>query len=226
MSSPHFFRVDRRTTLRWFGAAVATSSAGLALFNGDLARAAVTAGSGQDVQEGYGKDPNLFDPHVPWSRTMTEAQLKQVAVLSDILLPKVDSYPWPSEVGVPDFVDEWVSAPYPSQLQDRALILAGLAWLDSESQRRWKKEFVALELSQQTELFGETAKLPTPQDPKAMELYGFFRRLRTVAVGSYYTMQKNYGAIGYIGNMPMQSFPPPTPEENAFIDNAIETLKL
>ena len=35
------------------------------------------------------------------------------------------SAPSASSLGVPDFVDEWVSAPYPDQVKDRPIILDG-----------------------------------------------------------------------------------------------------
>ena len=41
------------------------------------------------------------------------------------------------------FLDEWISAPYPPQQQDRALIMPGLAWLDAETRRRFGLDFVA-----------------------------------------------------------------------------------
>jgi hypothetical protein len=59
-----------------------------------------------------------------------------------------------------------------------------------------------------------------------MKLYGFFRRLRSVVVGAYYSQPRNYAEIGYIGNVAMESFPLATAEENAFIDRAIAKLNL
>ena len=226
MTTSQMIRVNRRTTLGWLGGALALSATGIPLPFKDEALAAPKPGVGLPGQVGYGNDPDLFDPHVPWPRIMTQPQLRQVDALADIFLPKVGSYPAPSEVGISDFVDEWVSAPYPDQQRDRALILEGLTWLDSEAERRWQSDFNALDASRKTQLLELTAQLPTTNDPQAMKLYGFFRRLRSVTVGAYYSLPQNYAEIGYIGNVAMESFPPPTAEENAFIDRALAKLNL
>jgi hypothetical protein len=222
MTQSYRFRVDRRTTLGWLGAVTALSVSGIALSLGNPVLAAEEAGAAR----GYGNDPNLLDPHVPWPRTMTPAQLELTAVLADLFLPKVGSSAAPSEVGIADFVDEWISAPYPDQQRDRALILEGLTWLDSEARRLWQSDFHALDAQRKTQLLERTAQLPAASDLQAMKLYGFFRRLRSVVVGAYYSMQQNFAEIGYIGNVAMASFPPPTPEEDAFIDQAIAKLNL
>jgi hypothetical protein len=224
MTRSNTIRVSRRTTLTWFGTAMALSATSVPLTFGDGAFA--KSGVGLPTKVGYGNDPDLFNPHAPWPRIMTSSQLREVATLADIILPKVGSYPAPSEVGIADFVDEWVSAPYPDQEGDRALILGGLAWLDAEAQRLWHSDFNALDAPQKTQLLEHTARPPTTADPQAIQLYGFFRRLRSVTVGAYYSLERNFPEIGYIGNVAMESFPPPTAEEEAFIDRAIEKLNL
>jgi hypothetical protein len=226
MTSSPVVRVNRRTTLGWFSAAMALSATGIPIPSGGRAFAGPAPGAELPAQAGYGNDPDLFNPHVPWPRTMTPTQLRQVDMIADIILPKVGSYPAPSEVGIADFVDEWISAPYPDQQRDRVLILEGLAWLDTEAERLWQSAFHALNASRKTQLLEQTARAPTTNDPQAMKLYGFFRRLRSVTVGAYYSMKQNFAEIGYIGNVAMETFPPPTSEENAFIDRAIAKLNL
>jgi hypothetical protein len=224
-------RVSRRTTLAWLS--VATALVPMALPIAVRAAGAVPDGMGTApaakpaAGPGYGRDPDLLDPKVPWPRTMTEEQLKQTSLLADIFLPRTASYPAPSELGIQDFVDEWVSAPYPDQQRDRMLILNGLAWMDSEAKRRWKRPFVELDTGQQTELLDSTTKMP--DDHKKIELmmrYGFFRRLRTIVVGAYYSMERNHPQLGYVGNVALQAFPPPSAEDDAFIDRAIARLNL
>jgi Gluconate 2-dehydrogenase subunit 3 len=67
---------------------------------------------------------------------MEPHQLQHTAVLGDLILPGSTTAPAPSALGIPDFVDEWVSAPYPEQLEDRKTILEGLRWMDAEASRR------------------------------------------------------------------------------------------
>ncbi len=75
---------------------------------------------------------------------MTGHQLQLTAVFGDLLLPPVNGGPSPSTVGVPDFVNEWVSAPYPDQVRDRPVVLDGLASLDRAATGKWKKDFLTI----------------------------------------------------------------------------------
>jgi len=52
-----------------------------------------------------------------------------IALRSDIICPTDDRWPSSTFVGVPEVIDEWVSAPYEVQQIDRGLILNGLQWL-------------------------------------------------------------------------------------------------
>lgn len=226
MSASQSYSVTRRTTLGWLSSAMSISAFGIPMSLANWAQGASAPDAMPVAAAGYGKDPNLFDPHAPWPRTMTQDQLKQAGVLADLFLPKTASFPAPSEVGIADFVDEWVSAPYPEQQRDRALILDGLEWLDHQANQLSKPDFCSLSQSQQLQLLGQTAQLPASKDPQAMKLYGFFRRFRSVTVGAYYCLERNFAEIGYMGNVALESFPPPTAEENAFIDRALAKLNL
>jgi hypothetical protein len=52
-----------------------------------------------------------------------------------VIIPADDDSPSASAVGVPDFIDEWISSPYPAQAGDRRIVLDGLQWIDDEAQR-------------------------------------------------------------------------------------------
>ena len=222
----NFLRVDRRTTLSWFGEATLV---GMSLAVLPSASAAVPGvGDTLNVGEakGYGNDPDLLNPSVPWPRTLSAQQLRVSAVLADLILPATPTAAAPSAVGIPDFIDEWVSAPYPDQQRDRSLILPGLIWLDTEAVTRWKQPFTSLTADRQLELLSAIATPPASEDPTATMRYGFFRRFRSIAVGAYFSLEQNWPEIGYIGNKPQASFPPPTDEEMAFINAAIAKLGL
>ena len=115
-----------------------------------------------------------------------------------------------SAVGVPDFIDEWISSPYPSQAGDRRTILDGLKWIDEESQRRFQKSFADLTPGQQTVICDDIASLkPKPALKKAA---AFFKRFRDLTAGGYYTTPEGAKAIGYTGNLPSGTFEGPPPE--------------
>ena len=90
-------------------------------------------------------DPDLVNPVVPWDNILTDMEMKTVTALCDVILPQDDISASASSVGVPDFINEWVSAPYPDQERDRQTIRGGLVWLNTESGKRYDSAFHALE---------------------------------------------------------------------------------
>ena len=89
---------------------------------------------------GYGTDPDLIEPVVPWQRMMTGRQLLLAAVFSDLMLPATATAPAPSAAACP-IASTSGERPYPDQQADRAIVLDGLAWLDAEAERRWRHGF-------------------------------------------------------------------------------------
>lgn len=199
-------RVDRRTTLKWLGAALAFSAHhGKSL-----------AGTFMPSPKGYGSDPDLnkVGP-LPWDKLMSDHQLKQAALLADLFLPGTAQSPAPSSLGIHDFLDEWISAPYPSQMSDRPVILDGLAWLDQESTRRFGKDFTAISEAQRLDLMKAMSE---------MKDFLFFKRLRTLVVAAYFSSDAGFKDIGYSGNVTLAAFPAPTDEMMAIIDRECKAL--
>src|SRR6202167_6803824 len=131
--------MDRRTTIKW----VLAASAAWPLLEKRAARA-----DSAPTARGYGTDPNLvvnYRPGELWPLTMTAAQRRLAGILADIIIPADDHSPSASAVGVVEFIDEWVSAPYPANLRDRGIVLRGFAWLDAEAARRFGKPFSELD---------------------------------------------------------------------------------
>jgi hypothetical protein len=115
--------MDRRTPLKWV---LAASTAGPLLRPGGV-------GAFSASKLGYGSDPDLslnYHAGELWPLTLTPAQRRLAATLSDLIIPADDRSPSASAAGVVDFIDEWVSAPYPDCLRDRGIVLGGFMWLD------------------------------------------------------------------------------------------------
>src|SRR5438477_11006220 len=115
-------RMDRREAIKWMLAA----SASVSLLDAKaFGRAPSLAG--------YGTDPKLLEVYKPgdfWPLTFTSEQRRTVATLCDVIIPADKHSPSASQLHVHDFIDEWISAPYPRQREDRKLILDGLDWLE------------------------------------------------------------------------------------------------
>ena len=201
MSTAH---LDRRTAFKWVLAVAAA-----------LRVPDVVGADAQPViaAAGYGKDPDLIKTYAPgqlWPLTLNETQRKSVAALADAILPQDGEWPAASAVGAVEFVDEWISAPYPQMQEDRKLILQGLDWLSAEAQRRFGKAIDALDEDQLDVLCTELA--PGPAQKKDSPALPFFARFRQLVAGAYYTTPQGMRDIGYVGNVPLASYDGPPKE--------------
>ena len=210
-------KVNRRTTLAWLGAAsvaVTAANGGLAL----KAQAAVP------VPQGYGTDPNLLHPSAPWPRLLSKDQLQTAALLCDFILPASADAPSANAVGVPDFIDEWISAPYPEQLLDRPAIIDGLKWVEAESRRRFGKGLFDAAPMDREALLQTLAVRPTTT--AMLGPHGFFRKFRSLTIGAYYTTHAGFKDIGYIGNVALPAYPGPSDAVKAVLDRELKKLGL
>jgi hypothetical protein len=215
--------IDRRVTLKWLMGALAVGQLAAC---GDGAKGLTWPELEAINAAGVGKDPDLQNPSVPWPLTMTAAQLETTAQLTDLILPAEGEIPAPSKLGVPAFINEWVSAPYPDQHKDRVLILNGLAWLDDESKVRNGVPFVRAEGRAQAAILDDIAFKDRVKSglEKPAE---FFARLRTLTLGAFYTTPEGWADIGYMGNRPgTGDYAGPTPEAAAHIKGVIEAMGL
>ena len=111
---------------------------------------------------------------------------------------------------MPAFLDEGISAPYPGHAQDRTLILAGLTWIDAESQRRRQTDFASLVLRQENAL-GEDIGLVVRAEPEFKIAAQFLKRFRDLTAGGFYTTPEGMKDIGYVANVPLAAFDGPPP---------------
>jgi hypothetical protein len=171
------------------------------------------AGKSAAAATGYGTDPKLNPPvKAPWPRIMTPGQLQASAHVADFILPASGAAPSASALGVPDFIDEWVSAPYPDQLKDRPVILNGLNALSAKvlKARAADRAAALLALRDATDAGTKT----------------FWKRFRHLTIGAYYTTEAGFKDIGYIGNVARTSDPGPSAEVKAALDLAFKKLGL
>lgn len=197
--------MDRRTTIKWMLAA----SASMPLLEEHVAGAEAPSAAPQ--AQGYGTDPDLTKTYHPgdlWPLILTAAQRRTAAALCDVIIPADAESRSASAVGVVDFLAEWVSAPYASQVKDRVLILAGLAWMNSEAVRRFGREFAALKLSQQHLICDDICFEPNAA-PAFARAAKFFARYRDLTAGGYYSSTAGRKDLQYIGNVPLKSFDGP-----------------
>jgi hypothetical protein len=194
--------MDRRTTIKWVLAAGATWPV--------LQRRVAIAGAAP-AAHGYGSDPNLLTNYRPgdvWPLTLTPAQRRLAGVLADIIIPADDHSPGASDVGVVDFIDEWVSAPYPEYQRDRAIILGGFVWLDAEARRRFGSVFADAATAGQHGICDDICD-PARAAAERHDAAQFFVLYRDLTAGGFYSTPAGRKDLNYIGNVPLTRFEGP-----------------
>ena len=179
-------RITRREVVRWAGlvATVAVLAPG-----GGLAETGPT-GIG-----GYGRDPELIDPKRQlWPRLLTGSQRETMRAVIDDILPANEPSPSASQVGVLEFFEEWLSAPYPVQVQDRMLILPLL------------------------DLAGSGADLEALATEPAWE------RIRILTAAAYFTTPQGLDEMGFVGNSPLAEFEGVPADVKAALDARYDEL--
>ena len=208
---PH---VDRRTTIKWVLAIAATAPR----FQRSAWQASA-ATSPPAAAKGYGTDPDLqriYSPGELWPLTLT-AQLRGTATaLCDVIIPADAHSPSASTVGVIDFIDEWISAPYPRQQQDRALVLSGLEWIDAEARRRYSRPFAMLGSAEQAAICEQICYLPEAHASVA-EAARFFAHYRDLTAAGFYTTPVGHEDLRYVGNVALANFAGPPREALAAV---------
>ena len=218
--------VSRREALQWVMGAVAASSLPAARGFAQAPAGPVEEGRNILSQEpaarvpdplykgGYGTDPKLVKSYKPgevWPLTFNDAQKQTARALADTILPADQYGPAASEVGVVEMVDEWVSAPYPDQKNDRPIILQGLEWVDQESGKLFNRRFAELGEEQRRAICNDVAFGQQPA-PRFRGPARFFARFRSLCASAYYATPAGWKAIGYVGNVALEKFEGPPPD--------------
>jgi hypothetical protein len=190
-------RATRRSTITW----MLTASSTIPFLNADTS-----------PEEFSASDPKLNTPRKDlWDRTLNKSQFPLVATLADIILPSSDGKPSASDLHIPDFIDEWISAPYTLQQKDRLIILAGLKWIKKESRKRFKKGFTKLSEIHQAAICIDIGN-PITANPIYESAAAFFLLFRKLTFGAYFTTEVGKKEIG---ETPLSTLELPAPREPA-----------
>ena len=159
---------------------------------------------------GTAADPDLLAPVVPWEMVLTDEEMRLVSALADVIIPADERSPAASEVGVPDYINEFVSAP--AHTERLTQLRGGLAWLNRTARERFgAADFPALTPEQQHEICDEICFEPdAPADLKPQAR--FFDAFRDMVSTGFWTTEEGMRDLGYVGNIPLPSFDGPPPE--------------
>ena len=129
----------------------------------------------------------------------TEHEMKTIALLSDIIIPKDAISGSATEAKVPDFI-EFIVKDMPS---NQTPLRGGLRWLDMQCLHRYNHSFKDCTQQQQLEIVNEIA-YPKKAKPEMAQGVAFFNKMRDLVVTGFYTSEMGVKDLGYMGNVPNQ----------------------
>lgn len=231
--------ISRRESLKRLGAIIAGGAVGATQLLSSTAQATLLLEASPNSRwpnlqpspinvKGYGKDPKLIvPPESPWPLTLNAEQLSLCSILADIVVPRDGDIPSASELNIPEVVDEWISAPYSTQQQDRTKILNLFAWLNIEAKHRFKEGFLQLNDAQQLRIVDNIAYPIDTIKPEFVQATEAFSRFKGIVLAAFFTSKEGMKDIGYMGNVPISGdYPGPSKEAKAHIDKVIADLGL
>jgi hypothetical protein len=157
-------------------------------------------------------DPDFDSRDVPWEKPLVASEIATLTVICDILIPGDADAPPPSKIGVAEFLSEWIGAPYDRNIADGEIIRGGISWIDIHSLKLHGSPYIKLTPAQQTTII-ESICGSTEITPELSYGHTFFRKLRKLTIGGYYSHSSTWKSLGYVGNIPIAGAYPGVPDE-------------
>ena len=222
--------ISRRDSLKWMMAAAAL---GVPVAAKAQMSGAVTGGFAPWpvlmlpplTGAGYGTDPDTINPTAPWPLTLTASHRTLINTLGNWLLPADAVSKGAGDGDIAAFFDEWISAPYPDQQEDRIKLLALLLWIDAQSRLTNNSDFVHASTTAQQQLIETLLAEPTP-DGLGVAAGGFIW-FRVMTIFGYYSMPDNLAVAGMEPEDPIVGdYPGPTDAAMQHLNALLTSLNL
>ncbi len=157
-------------------------------------------------------DPDFSSREVLWEKPLVASEIATLTVLCDILIPGDADAPPPSKIGVAEFLSEWIGAPYDRNIADGEIIRGGISWIDTHSMKLHGTPYVKLTAEKQTDIIDSICG-SSEITPELAYGHTFFRKLRNLTLGGYYSHSSTWKSLGYVGNIPIAGAYPGVPDE-------------
>ncbi|WP_126248460.1 gluconate 2-dehydrogenase subunit 3 family protein [Chitinophaga rhizosphaerae] len=147
----------------------------------------------------YGRTPEeaLRDEALKKEKFFTDAEMKTITVLVDIIIPKDETSGSATDAKVPEFIDFIVKDQPKHQLPMRG----GLRWLDVQCQKQYGKIFTGLEPDKRLAMVDQIA-FPEKAAPEMSQGVAFFSLMRNLTATGFFTSEMGIRDMGYAGNRP------------------------
>ena len=160
-------------------------------------KAVSSTGNTSKLNYGRTKDEAERDAKLMAEKFLTEHELKTITVLSDIIIPADKFSGSASQAGVTSFIEFIVK----DKPEFKTPMRGGLRWLDSNSIKRFGKDFVSITAKQQIEIVDDIA-YPNKAKPEFSQGINFFSLMRNLTATGFYSSEMGHKDMGYVGNRP------------------------
>jgi hypothetical protein len=193
--------VTRRLALKVIGS---VPVAGAMLSSSAFAQQGTPSGAQQPKQtheapsqpaRGQGTPPSS----APKRSFFTAAEWRTVGVLANDIIPRDARSGSATDAGVPQFIDYHLSVPETSE-DTRVAIRGGLAWLNTESRKRFRRTYAALSPPQRNQILDDIA-WPARAKPEFSHGTAFFSRMRDLVGMGFFSSSIGWKDLRYEGNV-------------------------
>jgi hypothetical protein len=138
---------------------------------------------------GAPRAPRFFNNH-EWAT---------LGMLVDYIIPRDERSGSATDANVPEYID-FLLAEKDANVNEQVQMHGGLAWIDTESTKRFGKTFIAATDAQRRQILDDIAY---PQKAKPGMSYGvsFFNRLRDRTASGFFSSAMGWKDLRYIGNV-------------------------
>jgi gluconate 2-dehydrogenase gamma chain len=126
-------------------------------------------------------------------------EMKTIAILADIIIPKDEVSGSATDAGVPAFIEFIVK----DQPRYQTPLRGGIKWLDIQSLKRFDSDFASSTTEQQIEIVDDIA-FPEKAKPELQQGVSFFNTMRDLTACGFFTSEIGIKDLGYVGNRPNQ----------------------
>jgi gluconate 2-dehydrogenase gamma chain len=126
-------------------------------------------------------------------------EMKTIAILADIIIPKDEVSGSATDAGVPAFI-EFIAKDQPRY---QTPLRGGIKWLDIQTLKRFNSDFASCSAEQQIEIVDDIA-FPEKAKPELQQGVSFFNTMRDLTACGFFTSEIGIKDLGYVGNRPNQ----------------------
>jgi gluconate 2-dehydrogenase gamma chain len=189
--------MDRRKYLKTL--VVGTAGAGLLVQQSCTPKEAAPAEAAAEFTIDRTKEELERERKLIAEKFFDEHEMKTIAILCDIIIPKDETSGSATEAGVPDFI-EFIAKDMPRY---KVPLRGGIKWLDQQCLKRFNSDFASCSQTQQIEIVDEIA-FPDKAKPGMQAGVAFFNTMRDLTACGFFTSKIGIADLGYAGNKPNQ----------------------